>query len=580
MNSKFTPTRTGVSRRTILIAGLASVPPLSTLLASCGGGGGGDSPSTPSTQSTPTLQITSVSSPTPTARTALYVSTKGLDASQPFTTTLTIGGFAVAAKQIRTQSDGTVVLAVPLIIDPATGLTTSGAMSVQLSQGTLKSNIVTVTVQDLPSSSSYGATPGQISRGYLNYLTIAIAQTINHYQAIAAFPKNTVNTKSFRATLQSQLLATMEMRDNIDVIVAGKQTQLSIGNTAAGTTFYFNKNSIEVMDRIIGLYLQVIGYLPSSVPEITAKPARQPAAGSTGQSLIEPVDKGAAGALIATLGAIASVAGITSGVISAVSPNSTTFDTVLAGAQVVVGFAGLATLGTTAGVYIGGAAALLGVVATVNDICTLQANNNPSALDYIKVVADGLGAAAGLASSIAAGAEVAAGIAQSLETAFGQPSAGTVALQGTAFVAGISSVVTAIEGLAPADQQNAASSPPTQVGTATGDAMVTNANGPLLSPLTGVSLTDPGTGQQFTTVTDPSGNYDITVPIGAPGINYSDFILSLFDPISQTQLSSSQNVNLSGLSPNSPVPLIPLSGTCIDTDAGAPDSDDGDCDQS
>lgn len=78
-------------------------------------------------------------------------------------------------------------------------------------------------------------------------------------------------------------------------------------------------------------------------------------------------------------------------------------------------------------------------------------------------------------------------------------------------------------------------------------------------------------------MTDPSGNYPMFVPIGAPSTTYSDLTYSATDFVTGQVLSSS-TVNLSSATPTQSETLPVLSGVCIDTDALNSDGDDPDCD--
>ena len=84
-------------------------------------------------------------------------------------------------------------------------------------------------------------------------------------------------------------------------------------------------------------------------------------------------------------------------------------------------------------------------------------------------------------------------------------------------------------------------------------------------------------GEIISTIADPSGNYDLYVPLGTSGFNYSTTTFSLFDPISGTVLGS-EVVDLSGSITSIPTMIAPLQGGCNDNDADNPDADDPDCD--
>ena len=78
-------------------------------------------------------------------------------------------------------------------------------------------------------------------------------------------------------------------------------------------------------------------------------------------------------------------------------------------------------------------------------------------------------------------------------------------------------------------------------------------------------------------VADPSGNYDMYVPLGDSGFDYANSDCSAFDPGSGTVLAS-EVVDLSMATTTTPVTIAPLQGTCSDNDIDNPDEDDPDCD--
>ena len=76
---------------------------------------------------------------------------------------------------------------------------------------------------------------------------------------------------------------------------------------------------------------------------------------------------------------------------------------------------------------------------------------------------------------------------------------------------------------------------------------------------------------------DPSGNYDLFVSLQDSATDYTNLSLSAFDPVSGSTITS-EIVDLSGLTTSTPLVVPPMQGGCSDSDAGAPDADDPDCD--
>ena len=180
--------------------------------------------------------ITGASSVTPTALTPISLSTTGLDVTANFTVTLQSStGYNVTLTPIRTASDGTVVVAAPLYIDPTTGNTAPLAATVQISQGSMTSNALTINVSDIPATATYGTTPGQISRTFLTSQELYFALSVNAYQAMRALQTSKTDTTTLQQHLTQQQISAVEARDNIDVIVSGGQTALALGQATSGT---------------------------------------------------------------------------------------------------------------------------------------------------------------------------------------------------------------------------------------------------------------------------------------------------------------------------------------------------------
>ena len=121
-----------------------------------------------------------------------------------------------------------------------------------------------------------------------------------------------------------------------------------------------------------------------------------------------------------------------------------------------------------------------------------------------------------------------------------------------------------------------AASPTTGLAEIDGTVDVTTNLG-LEAPDSGVDLMPGPDGENIATLADPSGNYDLLIPMGVSGFDYSNSQLTITDPISGIT-SGSELVNLSGASPSLPLLVPTMTGSCSDDDANDPDSDDPDCD--
>jgi hypothetical protein len=76
----------------------------------------------------------------------------------------------------------------------------------------------------------------------------------------------------------------------------------------------------------------------------------------------------------------------------------------------------------------------------------------------------------------------------------------------------------------------------------------------LIYPLTGTQLADPATGDTFNGLAGLDSNYELTVPVNAPGIDYSNLQLTPCDPLSGSQ-GVGGSVDLSGATDSDVVTL-------------------------
>lgn len=221
------------------------------------------------------LAITSLSSASPIPLTPLYISTTGLDTT-PSAAQVTVQfsnslGFSLTEQAIRTEADGTVVVGVPVYADPNSGQTMQGTLSIVLTQGSQATVPTTVDIQDLPPLSSYGTQLGQISHAFLNFDAMMLAHQINELQAFQGLPGNSVDTSASQATLQKLLQSVIEARSDVDNVSLNNSLVISAGTLPDGATVQFDQQSLDMMDRILGLYLSELATTIQS--GISASPA-------------------------------------------------------------------------------------------------------------------------------------------------------------------------------------------------------------------------------------------------------------------------------------------------------------------
>ena len=215
------------------------------------------------------LSITAVSTATPLPLTPLYISTSGVSPSASLSVQFSnAAGYSVTEQPLRIASDGTIAVAVPLYIDPVTHATASSSVSVNLTQGNQSTAPVNITIQDLPSVSSYGTQPGQISHAFFVYEAMLIARRINEFQAYQKLPGNKVDTSGAQASLRMLLNDFIQARNDIDYVSINQGLVIAGGTLSNGFPIQFDQTSLDLMDRIIGLHLSQISSVITSAPTI------------------------------------------------------------------------------------------------------------------------------------------------------------------------------------------------------------------------------------------------------------------------------------------------------------------------
>ena len=527
------------------------------------------------------VAIANLSSASPTALTPLMLTTTGIDPTQPVTVNFTVGSNTIAGIVIRTQSDGSIVVTTPLWIDPTSGLTASAVATVTVTQSSLTSNAMALTINDMPSVASYGETPGAITRSVLNFMAISTGRSINRLQAYAQVNSITTDTTPLQSELKSAVSDAQVMRGNIDRLLVGAFPALVIGTSSTGQPLQFDTNSVDVMDRMLGLHLQALGFYPSTAFSDSAPPSRPARA----QRHLHARPSVNSAALAEQLGQLAGAVGFLGGAVSSLTPNTptnTTFDRVVGGLNGISGAVALGAAILDAPVIVTGAVAagvVLGAVIVGRDIYNIATSpEGASGLDYAKT---GLDIATTLTGAFGAAA-VGSGVVQevtSLLHAAGTAGAFADAIQIGGLVSNVAGLGVGLAQLGEAASTSAHSqTPPPPFGDVTGTASVANSQGPVLSGLAQINLTDPSSGTSFSAMCDVNGNYSLTVPLDASTINYIDMQLTTSDPVTGTVTSSPVPVDLSGLIANGTDNAPTVSGMCNDTDAANPDSDDPDCD--
>jgi hypothetical protein len=216
----------------------------------------------------------------PLPLTPIQIPTAGLDTTAAVQVQFSNGlGFVVTESPIRVTADATVVVTIPLYVTPSSGQIGPGTVSLVLTQGNQSTAPMTLNIQDLPPVSAYGTQLGDISHTFLDFEAMMLARKINEFQAYQMLPGNTVDTSQAQSTLNTLLNDVIKARSDVDQVSLNNSIVISPGSLPDGTPIQFDQNSVDIMDRMIGLYLTEWGPIilpstPSSVLRVSSRLAR------------------------------------------------------------------------------------------------------------------------------------------------------------------------------------------------------------------------------------------------------------------------------------------------------------------
>lgn len=560
--------------------------------------------------------ITSLSTATPTALTSLSISTLGVDTSQSFTVTLSdaAGASPQVLAPIRSKADGTVVVAMPLTFNATTGATTSFNGQLTVTQGTTTSAPVSVSVADIPQLSDYGMAVGEISRAFYMHQQLVAAGNLNVQQALAKVPGINLPASNLQSHLQTQLTSSILARSDVDRLMTGRSTSLSVGTAVDGTPVAFTNNSLAMQDRVIAMYLLASTRNGTAIASISRNSTHALRDDSRSRANGFTLSPGALRNVTTALSVAGSYVGIKTAQQTLAKTDSTELDDILATASL---YQSRALIGTTI-VALGAAAVGAPVVAAIaggllsyevmlglgigaasigNDLVNVatsgykayKANGDDAALNANFASAGAALVTDSVTTALSAwGVKAFAGTTAVTQSVFEGLWGTTVqssdaAFAAVSFVAGVgnyylqdyldpdhAAVVAGLDALAALPQ-----SAQTGLGTVSSTVIISNSQGPILSGLTGVEISDGSTTMSM--LADPTGNADVLIPLGNPAINYANMTLSAYDPVTGTILGT-EPLNLRTLTTTSGDTAPPVVASCTDDDAGDPDSDDPDCD--
>jgi hypothetical protein len=518
------------------------------------------------------IGVGTVSNASPVPLTPLQISTIDLDVNSPVNIQFSnAAGFSVTEAPIRIASDGTVIAAVPLYVDPVSNQISPGTVSLVLIQGAQTSAPVTINIQDLPPLSTYGTQLGQISHAFLIYEAMLHARRLNDLQSAQLLLDGSIDTTSAQTTLTTLRNGAIEARVEVDQVLSNNSTVIPWGTLPNGHSLQFDSTQLDVMDRLFAVYLT------QQFASIPLGPSPRGGRKSYSGSATQNIQAGVISQLLPMMQSFSGAGKLSEDVQTSENPTET-------GASFYVGLSSL-LLEPVAEKF----AAATGLVG---------------GLLHFQEAVDSEFQGIGIAADCNASTNCTASQAQAIDSAVTSSAVSAYigefsAVSHAALLADVHALTTTSQSAEVAalyvgtvqdgEIQNArditaqiASEPAFSSisgheGLAIGTVSISNNLG-IAAAQSSLDLCCLGTSfLDISALADPSGNYELFVPLGLPGTDYSSLFLETVDPTTGTGLAS-EFVDLTAVNPNTPVTVPPMTGSCTDTDAGAPDGDDPDCD--
>jgi hypothetical protein len=449
--------------------------------------------------------------------------------------------------------------------------------------------------------------PGQISHAFFLYHAMRIARRIGELQAFQNFPGNTVDTTSAQGTLLPLLSSVITARDDIDRVSTNPSLVINGGTLPKGTPIQFDQYSLDLMDRVIGLYLN--SEMASALPALKKGGSRAavPVHSSYKKTVhrrtsldplvsIHPLGSQCTGSstmcgILNAISTATNLTGITQGYSDLFKKqDQSALDPILAVGGGLSAFYGLADnvgLSNEAGPFLGAIVSSVALLQNfgmeLGDLAFIMvASHNgtdPSVIAEAEADIQQQGNQAWI-NTIQAELSLAE-IGEYAESVVAQGALQGAEFLTSAYACATSECMGVVENAASqlASEVNSVFSSATQgFVELTGIADISNSQGSFLSSESGIELGPFDTSNEISALADPGGDYDFFVPLQSANTDYTNLTLSAFDPISD-QILASELLNLGTLTTDQITQLPTVTGTCNDTDAGGPpDSDDPDCD--
>ena len=532
----------------------------------------------------PPLSIAAVSTNSPMALTPLYVTTSGLDPTKPAAAVLSNStGYSATLTPMQIKSDGTIVIAVPLYIDPTTANTGALNVTLTITQGSEASAPVNLSIQDIPKLSDYGTSLGLISHSFFVFQALQLAESANEIQSIQLGAAAAIDVAPLLNDLAARTDAVVRVLAEIDRVMKDNSVVIPAGTLPDGTTAQFDQTSLAMMDRVIGVYLTevfstvpvaaaaVLPVLPMSQRQHVTLARAAPTAwgpslpgkiatGTNVSSLVTGIQNAQQSCSSQSGSVQACVSDLSAAVGAGISEAATALNAAaivnrqLWFAQAVGAVGAAVSTASTTGQVLGDLAAfskglLFQDTATMNSAITEMRGLDQLALADAVL---SLAAAPEFAGLAAANATLTAGsaVVGFVKFVFDQAKAG---VDQTDRAAALSLAVAAAQ---KASQQPA--SQPPLIG-ALGGTVQPSMNPPgVLPTMTGIGLQPFGSGgAAVDALADPSGSYQMYAPLAVSGTNYSSLVVSAFDPTTGAAIGSNV-VDLSGLTSTTPQILSPI----------------------
>jgi hypothetical protein len=378
-----------------------------------------------------------------------------------------------------------------------------------------------------------------------------------------------VDTSADQSDMNALLKTAIQSRNDVDRILLNNSTVINWGNLSDGTPVQFDKNSLDIMDRVIAVFLtqQFSGLKGSSAAAPRTSRALSISASDPSQVVNQTLNM-----MLNRSGIVALVQYVRG------SGNSTDAAFAVAESLTSVLKASSSTIGPVpaaqAGMITGFGHVYTNVNAELNDISPIaNCLADPSCVNAqaaeMQLQSDAGKVVTSIASTIAQ-----IPIVAELEDNTASLISGTLG-----FLSKLANL-----GSSGALQQNEQTTGEiikapilTQLAEISGTANVSNTLG-IAASQSSIDLCCMGAfASDIQGVADPNGHFNLFVPLGVPNTSYNNLTLSAFDFISDITLGS-ETVDLSGLNTSQPIQVPTVIGTCNDSDAGNPDGDDPDCD--